>query len=96
VNRLRELSAEFIGSAFLTAIVIGSGIAAQQLSPNQIGLELLENTAATVAGLYILINVFGPIFWIYTNCSQLCVSALTKAHRLIVSNLYLYALTAEA
>ena len=67
MNRLRELSAEFIGSAFLTAIVIGSGIAAQQLSPNQIGLELLENTAATVAGLYILINVFGPISGAHFN-----------------------------
>ena len=67
MNRLRELSAEFIGSAFLTAIVIGSGIAAQQLSSNQIGLELLENTAATVAGLYILINVFGPISGAHFN-----------------------------
>ena len=67
MNRLRELSAEFIGSALLTAIVIGSGIAAQQLSPNQIGLELLENTAATVAGLYILINVFGPISGAHFN-----------------------------
>jgi arsenate reductase len=67
VNRLRELSAEFLGSAFLAAIVIGSGIAAQQLSPDQIGLQLLENTAATVAGLYVLINVFGPVSGAHFN-----------------------------
>ena len=67
MNRLRELSAEFLGSAFLAAIVIGSGIAAQQLSPNQIGLQLLENTAATVAGLYVLINVFGPVSGAHFN-----------------------------
>src|ERR1700760_1515943 len=39
---LRRLAAEFLGSAFLAAIVIGSGIAAQRLSPSDPGLELLE------------------------------------------------------
>ena len=43
----RRLAAEFLGSAFLAAIVIGSGIAAQRLSPGNTGLQLLENTAAT-------------------------------------------------
>ena len=43
----RRLGAEFLGSAFLAAIVIGSGIAAQRLSPSDTGLELLENAAAT-------------------------------------------------
>jgi hypothetical protein len=42
----RRLVAEFLGSAFLTAIVVGSGIAAQQLSPGDVGLDLFENAAA--------------------------------------------------
>jgi glycerol uptake facilitator-like aquaporin len=57
----RRLTAEFLGSAFLAAAVIGSGIAAQRLSPGQVGLELLENAAATAAGLYAIILMFGPV-----------------------------------
>jgi glycerol uptake facilitator-like aquaporin len=57
----RRLLAELLGSAFLAALVIGSGIAAQTLSPNDIGLELLENAAATAAGLYTIILMFGPV-----------------------------------
>jgi glycerol uptake facilitator-like aquaporin len=57
----RRLLAEFLGSAFLAAVVIGSGIAAQQLSPHNVGLELFENAAATAAGLYAIILMFGPV-----------------------------------
>jgi arsenate reductase len=57
----RRLLAELLGSAFLAALVIGSGIAAQTLSPSDVGLELLENAAATAAGLYAIILMFGPI-----------------------------------
>jgi glycerol uptake facilitator-like aquaporin len=57
----RRLVAEFLGSAFLAAVVIGSGIAAQRLSPGNTGLELLENAAATAAGLFAIITMFGPI-----------------------------------
>src|ERR1700744_269005 len=57
----RRLTAEFLGSAFLAALVIGSGIAAQRLSPGQTGLELLENAAATAAGLFTIILMFGPV-----------------------------------
>ena len=46
----RRLLAEFLGWAFLAAVVIGSGIAAQELSPDDIGLQLLENAAATACG----------------------------------------------
>jgi arsenate reductase len=45
----------------LAAVVIGSGIAARQLSPQDVGLELLENAAATAAGLYVIILIFGPV-----------------------------------
>jgi arsenate reductase len=50
-----------LGSAFLAAVVIGSGIAAQQLSPGNSGLQLFENAAATAAGLFAIILMFGPV-----------------------------------
>jgi glycerol uptake facilitator-like aquaporin len=57
----RRLLAELLGSAFLAAVVIGSGITAQRLSPGDTGLELAENAAATAAGLYAIIMMFGPV-----------------------------------
>jgi glycerol uptake facilitator-like aquaporin len=57
----RRLFAEFLGSAFLAAVVIGSGIAAANLSPGDIGLQLFENAAATAAGLFTIILMFGPV-----------------------------------
>ena len=54
----RRLVGEFIGSALLAAIVIGSGIAAQRLSPTDVGLQLLENALVTGAGLFALILMF--------------------------------------
>jgi glycerol uptake facilitator-like aquaporin len=52
--------AEFLGSALLTAVVVGSGIAASTLSPDDTGLQLLENAFATALGLFALILMFGP------------------------------------
>jgi arsenate reductase len=63
----RRLAAELLGSAFLAAIVIGSGIAAQRLSPSDTGLELLENSAATAAGLFAVILMFGPVSGAHFN-----------------------------
>src|SRR5690349_22504744 len=63
----RRLTAEFLGSAFLAAVVIGSGIAAQRLSPGQTGLALLENAAATAAGLFAIILMFGPVSGAHFN-----------------------------
>src|ERR1700733_7226904 len=57
----RRLLAELLGSAFLAALVVGSGIAAQQLSPGDTGLELFENAAATAAGLFAIILMFGSV-----------------------------------
>jgi glycerol uptake facilitator-like aquaporin len=57
----RRLLAEGVGSAFLAALVIGSGIAAQRLSPSDVGLQLFENAAATAAGLFAIILMFGPV-----------------------------------
>jgi glycerol uptake facilitator-like aquaporin len=63
----RRLAAEFLGSALLAAIVIGSGIAAQNLSPGSTGLQLLYNSAATAAGLYAIILMFGPVSGAHFN-----------------------------
>jgi glycerol uptake facilitator-like aquaporin len=57
----RCVLAEFIGSGLLATVVIGSGIAAQQLSPGDVGLELLENAAATAVGLFAIILMMGPV-----------------------------------
>ena len=56
----RRLLAEFTGTALLVTVVVGSGIAAQRLSPDDVGLQLLENSTATVFGLAVLILLFGP------------------------------------
>jgi glycerol uptake facilitator-like aquaporin len=63
----RRLCAEFLGSAFLAMLVIGSGIAAQQLSPGNTGLQLLENAAATGAGLFAIILMFGAVSGAHLN-----------------------------
>jgi len=63
----RRTFAEFLGSAFLAAIVIGSGIAAQRLSPGAIGLQLFENAAATAVGLVAIILTFGPVSGAHFN-----------------------------
>jgi glycerol uptake facilitator-like aquaporin len=63
----RRLLAEWLGSALLAAVVIGSGIAAQRLSPGQTGLELFENAAATATGLYALIAILGPVSGAHFN-----------------------------
>src|ERR1700741_594783 len=63
----RRLLAEFIGTALLVTVVLGSGIAAAQLSPNDVGLQLLENSTATVFGLAVLILMFGPVSGAHFN-----------------------------
>ena len=57
----RRLLAELLGTAFLVATVVGSGIAAQRLSPGDTGLQLLENSLATGAVLVALIIAFQPV-----------------------------------
>lgn len=63
----RRLLAEAIGSGLLVTVVVGSGIAAQQLSPGNTGLQLLENSTATVFGLAVLILMFGPVSGAHFN-----------------------------
>ena len=63
----RKVTAEAVGTAFLVAAVVGSGIAAQRLSPDQIGLQLLENSTATAAVLVALILAFGSVSGAHFN-----------------------------
>jgi len=63
----RRLVAEFLGTALLVTVVVGSGIAAQRLSPADIGLQLLENSTATMFGLTVLILLFGPVSGAHFN-----------------------------
>jgi len=57
----RRAVAELLGTAFLVAAVIGSGVMAQRLSPNDVGLQLLENSLATGGALLALIIAFGSV-----------------------------------
>ena len=59
--------AEFIGTGLLVAVVVGSGIAAQRLSPGETGLQLLQNSLATTLGLAVLIVVLGPVSGAHLN-----------------------------
>ena len=63
----RRAVAELLGTSLLVMIVVGSGIMAQQLSPNDVGLQLLQNSTATVLGLTVLILVFGPVSGAHFN-----------------------------
>jgi glycerol uptake facilitator-like aquaporin len=63
----RRLLAEFLGTGLLVTTVVGSGIAAQRLSPEDTGLQLLENSLATTLGLAVLILMFGPVSGAHFN-----------------------------
>jgi len=63
----RRLLAEFIGTGLLVMAVVGSGIAASRLSPGDVGLELLENAAATAAALVAIILALGPVSGAHLN-----------------------------
>lgn len=63
----RKLFAEALGTMLLLTVVIGSGIMAERLSGGNVAIALLANTLATVGGLYILIEVFGPVSGAHFN-----------------------------
>ncbi|MDC6166330.1 aquaporin [Paucibacter sp. XJ19-41] len=63
----QKLLAEGLGTALLLAVVIGSGLMAERLSGGNVAIALLANTLATVGGLYILIEVFGPVSGAHFN-----------------------------
>ncbi|MEY2521541.1 MAG: hypothetical protein QOJ66_106, partial [Ilumatobacteraceae bacterium] len=63
----RRLVAEAVGTALLIIAVIGSGIMASRLSPDDVGLQLLENAAATAGALIGLILMFGAVSGAHFN-----------------------------
>ncbi len=63
----RRLTAEALGSAMLLAIVVGSGIMAEQLAAGNTAVALLANTLATGTGLVVLILMFGPLSGAHFN-----------------------------
>src|SRR5579871_3607843 len=63
----RRALAEFLGTGLLVALVVGSGIMAQRLSPTEVGLQLLENSTATALGLMALILIFAPLSGAHFN-----------------------------
>jgi glycerol uptake facilitator-like aquaporin len=63
----RRAVAELLGTGLLVSIVVGSGIAAEQLSPDDVGLQLLQNSTATVLGLTVLILMLGPVSGAHFN-----------------------------
>lgn len=72
----RKLAAEALGTGLLLAVVIGSGIMAERLAGGNAAIALLANTLATVAGLYVLIEVFGPVSGAHFNPAVSAVMAL--------------------
>ena len=68
--------AEALGTMLLLTVVIGSGIMAERLADGNVAIALLANTLATVAGLYVLIEVFGPLSGAHFNPAVSAVMAL--------------------
>lgn len=67
INLRRKVLVELVGTALLLSIVIGSGIMAERLAGGNVAIALLANTLATVGGLYVLIEVFGPLSGAHFN-----------------------------
>ena len=63
----RQLAAEGIGTAFLLAVVVGSGIMGERLAGGNAGIALLANSLATGCGLWVLISIFGPVSGAHFN-----------------------------
>lgn len=76
-----RLLAEGLGTALLLAVVIGSGIMGQRLSGGNVAIALLANTLATVGGLYVLIEVFGPVSGAHFNPAVSLVMACRRELR---------------
>ncbi len=89
-DALRRLVAEGIGTCLLVAAVVGSGIMAQNLTPDSV-LALLANTIATGAALVVLISIFGPISGAQFNPAVTLVFALRRELALREALLYIVA-----
>jgi len=75
----RHLFAEWLGTMLLLAVVVGSGVMAERLARGNVAIALLANTLATVGGLYVLIEVLGPVSGAHFNPAVSAVMALRGA-----------------
>src|SRR5450631_295464 len=75
-SRSRRVIAEGLGSALLAATVVGSGVMAERLAGGNVAIALLANTGATVAVLYTLITLLGPVSGAHFNPAVSCIEAL--------------------
>jgi glycerol uptake facilitator-like aquaporin len=87
-----RLFAEFLGTAALLAVVIGSGIMAERLAGGNVAIALLGNTLATVFGLYVLIELLGPVSGAHFNP---CVSLVEWAQGSMKSGALALYITAQ-
>jgi glycerol uptake facilitator-like aquaporin len=67
VDMRAALAAEFVGTLLLLAIIVGSGIMGERLAAGNVAVALLSNAAATAAGLYVLIELLGPVSGAHFN-----------------------------
>lgn len=88
-SNLQKFAAEFIGTAFLLATVVGSGIMAENLAGGNIAIALLGNTIPTGAILVVLITMLGPISGAHFNPAVTLVFAIKKETSLNDSAIYI-------
>jgi len=96
VSTSRELAAEALGTAFLLAAVVGSGIMGERLADGNVAIALLANTLATGAALAVLISVFGPISGAHFNPAVTLFFGLRREIELKLAPLYIVAQIAGA
>ena len=76
---IRRVAAEALGTAFLLAIVVGSGIMGEKLAAGNAAVALLANTVATGAGLFVLITIFAPISGAHFNPAVSLAAAVNRS-----------------
>lgn len=80
MNATRRYAAEFIGTALLLAVVVGSGIMGEKLANGNVAIALLANSLATGGGLVALILVFGPVSGAHFNPAVSLALAGSRRH----------------
>ena len=86
---LRKIISEFLGTGFLVAAVVGSGIMGERLAAGNVAIALLANTIATGAALFALILTFGPISGGHFNPAVTFVDAMDRGVSWMVAACYI-------
>jgi glycerol uptake facilitator-like aquaporin len=92
---IKKLAGEFLGTALLVSIVVGSGIMATNLSQD-VGVQLLINTISTVFGLGVLIQILGPISGAHFNPAVTVIDLIQKRTKVMTFIQYAIAQTVGA